>query len=63
MSEFQSLLSLEGYGEIKTEIKTLEKFYEAEEYHQDYLVKNPNGYCPDLSTGVVFEDKNNQLEK
>lgn len=62
LSEFQSLLSLEGYGEIKTEIKTLEKFYEAEEYHQDYLVKNPNGYCPDLSTGVVFEDKNNQLE-
>lgn len=62
LSEFQSLLSLEGYGEIKTEIKTLKKFYEAEEYHQDYLVKNPNGYCPDLSTGVVFEDKNNQLE-
>lgn len=62
LSKFQSLLSLEGYGEIKTEIKTLEKFYEAEEYHQDYLVKNPNGYCPDLSTGVVFEDKNNQLE-
>ena len=62
LSEFQSLLSQEGYGEIKTEIKTLEKFYEAEEYHQDYLVKNPNGYCPDLSTGVVFEDKNNQLE-
>jgi len=62
LSEFQSLLSQEGYGEIKTEIKTLEKFYEAEEYHQDYLVKNPNGYCPDLSTGVVFEDQNNQLE-
>ena len=30
---------------IVTEIKPLEKFFEAEEYHQDYLKKNPNGYC------------------
>lgn len=30
---------------ILTEIKPLEKFFEAEEYHQNYLIKNPNGYC------------------
>ncbi len=57
IAEYQKLLLKEGYGTIKTVIKPLEKFYEAEEYHQDYLVKNPNGYCPDLSTGVVFESQ------
>ena len=40
---------------IVTEIKPLEKFYEAETYHQDYLAKNPNGYCPNHATGVKFE--------
>ena len=53
-AKYQELLSAAGYGEITTKIKTLDKFYPAEEYHQDYLVKNPNGYCPDHSTGVVF---------
>ncbi len=52
--EFQILLSENGYGKIKTKIEPLENFYLAEEYHQDYLKKNPNGYCPDLSTGIVF---------
>ena len=55
------LLSEEGFGNIVTDIKFLEKFYAAEEYHQDYLVKNPNGYCPDHSTGIVFES--NQKSK
>ena len=32
----------------------LEKFWPAENYHQDYLLRNPNGYCPDHSTGVKF---------
>ncbi len=54
--EYQMLLSKEGYGDIVTNIKKLKKFYPAEEYHQDYLVKNPNGYCPDHSTGIVFEE-------
>ena len=40
IAEYQKLLLKEGYGTIKTVIKPLEKFYEAEEYHQDYLVKN-----------------------
>ena len=52
--EFQQLLYENGYGEIQTLIKPLNDFYKAEEYHQDYIKKNPNGYCPDHSTGVVF---------
>ncbi|MDA9759527.1 peptide-methionine (S)-S-oxide reductase MsrA [Gammaproteobacteria bacterium] len=52
--EFQKLLNDEGYGEIQTLIKSLDKFYDAEEYHQDYIKKNPKGYCPDHSTGVAF---------
>ena len=32
-------------GKIETEIKILDKFYYAEEYHQQYLIRNPNGYC------------------
>lgn len=55
--EYQVLLTQAGFGKIKTQIKQLETFYPAEEYHQDYLVKNPNGYCPDHSTGVVFNKK------
>ena len=51
---FQGLLSAAGYGPIATSIKPLQKFYRAETYHQDYIAKNPNGYCPDHSTGVRF---------
>ena len=51
---YQYLLSEKGYGIIKTNIKKLTNFYLAEDYHQDYLKKNPNGYCPDNSTGIVF---------
>ncbi|WP_288986700.1 peptide-methionine (S)-S-oxide reductase MsrA [uncultured Pseudoalteromonas sp.] len=53
-SEYQQLLSKADYGKIVTQIKPLERFYSAEEYHQNYLEKNPNGYCPDHSTGIVF---------
>lgn len=53
-TEFQALLGKAGYGEIKTVIKPLDQFHPAETYHQDYLAKNPNGYCPDHSTGVTF---------
>ena len=52
--EFQSLLTAQGYGQIVTEMAALEKFWPAEKYHQNYLLKNPNGYCPDHSTGVSF---------
>ena len=39
-------------GKITTEIKMLNKFYFAEDYHQQYLAKNPNGYCSMKGTGV-----------
>jgi peptide-methionine (S)-S-oxide reductase len=41
-----------GYEDVSTEIVPLEKFYYAEDYHQQYLHKVPNGYCPVHSTGV-----------
>lgn len=53
-AQYQTLLTDSGYGKIKTKINSLTEFFEAEQYHQDYLAKNPNGYCPDHSTGVKF---------
>ena len=61
MEEYQILLNNGGYGEIKTVLEPLDNFYSAEDYHQDYLKKNPNGYCPDLSTGIVFNDNTKTL--
>lgn len=52
---YQKALTENGYGPITTSIKPLENFTAAEEYHQDYIAKNPNGYCPDHSTGVKFD--------
>ena len=52
--EFQQLLTDSGYGQIATIVKSLDEFFQAENYHQDYIAKNPNGYCPDHSTGVTF---------
>ena len=49
---FQRELSGGGYDEITTEIAPLERFYYAEDYHQQYLAKNPNGYCGLGGTGV-----------
>ncbi len=59
---YQPLLSRAGYGKIATIVKPLDAFHPAEEYHQDYLQKNPNGYCPDHSTGIKF-DPNEQPTK
>ncbi|MDY6784589.1 MAG: peptide-methionine (S)-S-oxide reductase MsrA [Cyanobacteriota bacterium] len=42
---YQKALSAAGYGEITTEIIQAPEFYYAEGYHQQYLAKNPNGYC------------------
>jgi len=50
---YQERLSGAGYGEITTEIVDAPEFYFAEDYHQQYLAKNPRGYCPDHSTGVA----------
>ena len=46
------MLSKEGHGEITTEIAKAGHFYYAEDYHQQYLAKNPNGYCGIGGTGV-----------
>ena len=43
--KFQEILNLHDYGLIQTEIKIIKTFFYAEEYHQKYLYKNPNGYC------------------
>jgi peptide-methionine (S)-S-oxide reductase len=55
---FQKQLSAAGYGEITTEIvgPPAPPFYLAEEYHQQYLDKVPNGYCPNHATGVKLPD-------
>jgi peptide-methionine (S)-S-oxide reductase len=49
---YQERLSAAGFGKIVTEIVDAPEFYFAEDYHQQYLAKNPMGYCPDNSTGV-----------
>lgn len=53
--DYQNILIKNGYGKIVTTITPLKNFYLAESYHQDYLQKNPNGYCPNHSTGVKFK--------
>lgn len=50
---FQQALDQAGKGLITTEIKPLDTFYYAEAYHQQYLHKNPNGYCGLKGTGVT----------
>jgi peptide-methionine (S)-S-oxide reductase len=52
-SAFQKKLTEAGYGTITTEILPAPEFYYAEEYHQQYLAKNPNGYCGVDGTGVT----------
>lgn len=49
---YQLALSAGGYGEITTEIIAAPEFYYAEAYHQQYLAKNPNGYCGLGGTGI-----------
>ena len=59
---YQKLLSTKGYGDIVTEMAALDKFWPAEDYHQDYIARNPNGYCPDHSTGVKFVQQEDLTE-
>ena len=55
--QYEQDLQSAGYGDITTEVKSVEKdgvrYYLAEEEHQQYLHKVPNGYCPHHSTGVA----------
>ena len=50
---YQQRLAAAGYGAITTEIREAPEFYYAEEYHQQYLAKNPRGYCGLGGTGVA----------
>jgi peptide-methionine (S)-S-oxide reductase len=50
---FQTMLRAAGFGEITTEILPAPEFYFAEDYHQQYLAKNPQGYCGMGGTGVA----------
>ena len=50
---YQQALTAAGHGEITTEIAPAGDFYYAEPYHQQYLAKNPNGYCGLGGTGVA----------
>jgi peptide-methionine (S)-S-oxide reductase len=51
-AEYQPSLTKAGFGPITTEIGPAKEFYYAEDYHQQYLAKNPNGYCGIGGTGV-----------
>jgi len=52
MEQYQAQLKANGLGQITTEVKEAGKFYYAEHYHQQYLAKNPDGYCALAGTGV-----------
>ncbi len=52
MEQYQSQLKANGLGQITTEVKEADQFYYAEHYHQQYLAKNPDGYCALAGTGV-----------
>ncbi|MCG6936593.1 MAG: peptide-methionine (S)-S-oxide reductase MsrA [Gammaproteobacteria bacterium] len=51
---YQARLKQQGYGPITTEIMKAPEFYYAEDYHQQYLAKNPNGYCGLGGTGIGY---------
>ena len=52
--QYQEALQGEHYGEITTEIQPAPEFYYAEDYHQQYLAKNPGGYCGIGGTGICL---------
>jgi peptide-methionine (S)-S-oxide reductase len=52
LADYQAKLTEAGYGSITTEIMPIDTFYFAEDYHQQYLAKNPGGYCGIGGTGV-----------
>ena len=52
---YQSQLDNNGLGGITTEVKNAGPFYYAEHYHQQYLAKNPDGYCALAGTGIKIK--------
>ena len=55
MKKYQAVLSQNKFDDITTEIKLAPKYYLAEEYQQQYLAKNPNGYCGIGGTGCALD--------
>jgi len=55
MEAYQAALNTAGGGKITTEIEPSSEFYYAEEYHQQYLAKNPDGYCGLGGTGILLQ--------
>jgi len=58
---FQKALTAAHHGTITTEIREAPPFFYAEDYHQQYLAKNPGGYCPNHSCGVTFKSAELQV--
>ena len=56
LKHYDATLTEAGYGAVTTEIVPSPEFYYAEEYHQQYLARNPNGYCGLGGTGILFKD-------
>ena len=54
--KYEELLVNRGFSKITTEIQMLKNFYYAEEYHQQYLLKNPNGYCGIGGCNVSYDN-------
>ena len=54
---YQEALDKASFGKITTEIRKAPPFYYAEDYHQQYLAKNPDGYCPDHSCGIPLHGR------
>jgi peptide-methionine (S)-S-oxide reductase len=52
LEQYQQLLAEKGFPAITTEVLEVGEFYYAENYHQQYLAKNPNGYCGIGGTGI-----------
>jgi peptide-methionine (S)-S-oxide reductase len=63
MRAYQARLTAAGYGTITTEIRHAPQFFYAEDYHQQYLAKNPSGYCGLGGCGVPFEAAELQLRE
>ena len=55
MNKVQEIFYKNGYNRITTEICIYKNFFYAENYHQQYLSKNPNGYCNLSGTGINLE--------
>ena len=55
LHKYETILLKHGLNRITTEIRDLKKFFYAEEYHQEYLKKNPRGYCGLGGTNIKFE--------